>query len=82
MKQQQQQQHQEESKGPSLTFQGALDALKPPGPLFKRTMVMIYADRKIFLLATFHLAMTVVVYGKIMNLLVAGLLVSELLTNI
>ena len=40
----------------------AIDALKP-GPIFRRA-VMLYADRKFFLIATFHIVITVVVGGK------------------
>ena len=40
----------------------AIKALKP-GPIFRRA-VMLYADRKLFLLATFHVVMTAVVIGE------------------
>ena len=40
----------------------AIEALKP-GPIFRRA-VMLYADRKLFLLATFHVVMTAVVIGE------------------
>jgi len=45
-----------------VTAIGDLADIKP-GPMFKR-MVMLYADRKIFLLTSFHVAMTLVVFGK------------------
>ena len=40
----------------------AIKALKP-GPIFRRA-VILYADRKLFLLATFHVVMTAVVIGE------------------
>jgi hypothetical protein len=50
--------------GGTMTFSlgGAIKALKP-GPIFRRA-VMLYADRKLFLLATFHVVMTAVVIGE------------------
>jgi len=52
-----------------VAAKGDLSDIVPPGaagPMFKR-MMMLYADRKIFLLTSFHLAMTVVVYGKLIS---------------
>jgi hypothetical protein len=56
----------------------AIEALKP-GPIFRRA-VMLYADRKLFLLATFHVVMTAVVIGET-DLVVSFPVLSDHLKN-
>ncbi len=47
-----------------LSLADAIEVLKP-GPLFRRA-VKLYADRKLFLLVTFHVVITAVVIGELL----------------